>query len=474
MKRVVLAGPVVVGVIGLLAAAAAQGAPAADADNPEPGLQGQTMPGEAKVLARPYSKGVRVVGHLKVPGGMNATMAWADHCAYSPSEKGVTVIDVADPKAPKVVGLLTAKGTIGAGETLHASWSADRKILAASVYGISGPAFIPGMGGEENKKDAWLSVYDVSDCARPKLLLEYQWPEKVHTLWVSPNGRRIYGPVVAPFSGDGGLNVLDISDLKKPRFLGRLGVTRPDGTTYSFSPHEVSVSPDEKRIYAAALASTGGDLNKDRPIMPPNKAALGPDGGGIYILDNSDIAAGRPNPKLRLIGTAQHAGNHSAMQARIGGVRYLIGGSELTACPGTWPRLTNIADERNPRVVGEFRLAMNRQENCPPPGEMEKATAGVRGSDGTAALHWSDVDDPSDTHMGLIAMTWAGLRIADLRKPANPVEVAYFKPGDQCMAHTRYVKATGHIWLGCLESGFYVLALKPEVRAKLGLPRVRD
>jgi hypothetical protein len=51
--------------------------------------------------------------------------------------------------------------------------------------------------------------------------------------------------------------------------------------------------------------------------------------------------------------------------------------------------------------------------------------------------------------------------------------VAYFKPGDACGGHVRYLPETGHIWLSCGQSGFYVLALEPELRAALGLPEIR-
>ena len=67
---------------------------------------------------------------------------------------------------------------------------------------------------------------------------------------------------------------------------------------------------------------------------------------------------------------------------------------------------------------------------------------------------------------------WAGLRVADLRDPRNPAEVAYFKPGDTCMSHIHYDSARGLIWVACNASGFYVLELKPDLRAALHLPRL--
>jgi hypothetical protein len=456
-----------IAMLGLASMAAVSAAAHVDTpDRLEPGKQGETMPGEARVLEQPYSKGVRLIGHTQVDDVAGGTMAWADTCAYIPGKAGVNVIDVRDPSAPKVVAMLTEKGAVGAGETVHAITSPGRKLLAASVYGVQGPK-TGGPGQDFKPGDAMIAIYDVSECAKPKLVLEYAWPARVHTIRLSPNGRRLYGTLISPFTGEGGLQVLDISDLKHPQYLGKFDVTRPDGSSYEFAPHEVTISPDERRIYAGVIGTKGDDLNPGVKLWPPNKDGLGPEAGGIYILDNTDIATGKPNPKMRLIGTSLHGGWHTAMQAHINGVPYLVGSGELLACPGTWPRITNIADEKNPRIVGYFRLEMNRPENCPPaaPGDN-----GIVGAPGTASIHWSDVDDSTDTRLGLFSMTWAGLRIVDIRTPANPVEVAYFKPGDICMTHTRYVRETGQIWFGCQQSGFYVIELKPELRKSLGFP----
>jgi hypothetical protein len=251
-------------------------------------------------------------------------------------------------------------------------------------------------------------------------------------------------------------------------------VTRPDGTSHEFSPHELVFSPDEKRIYVGVVASQGGDLNRHfKNTQPgvPSAESVDRDAGGTYILDNSDFAEGKPDPKFRLIGTAQHAGWHSPALASFGGKPALVNAGELGACPGAWPRITDISDETDPKQVGEFRLAMNREENCPPPTPMEKASGGLVGRSGVASSHFQDVDSAENTRLGLFTFMYAGLRIADLRKSRNPVEVAYFKPGDPCMSHVQYDSARGHIWFACNASGFWVIELKPAVRAALRLPR---
>jgi hypothetical protein len=454
--------------------------PLAAADRLEPGLQGQTASGDTpgEVLAVPYSKGIRVVGRNAIDGRSgNLIMAWSGRCAYvaggmgfaangAPvamphgATSGVAVIDVANPKAPRLTRYLQDKGAIDAAETMHAVTTPERAVLAASTYGG-----VPGMGGP---KEGWLDIYDVSDCANPKLMAEVLWPDPSHTVTVSPDGRRVYGTIISPFTGGGGIEVMDISDLSKPRFVGKFAATRPDGTSFEFAAHEIRLSADERRIYAGVIASKGGDLNAGVKLMPPNAKGLGPQAGGVYVFDNSDLVDGKADPKLRLIGTAQHAGWHSPALARIGGKPYVVNAGELGACPGAWPKITDLSDETRPRVVGEFRLAMNREENCPAPGPVAKASGGISGDVGTASTHFNDVDSASETRLGLFPFMYAGLRIVDLRKPAAPVEVAYFKPGDVCGSHVRYDESAGHIWFACSSSGFHVIALTPQLRAQLG------
>jgi hypothetical protein len=103
---------------------------------------------------------------------------------------------------------------------------------------------------------------------------------------------------------------------------------------------------------------------------------------------------------------------------------------------------------------------------------VEIATRGIVGSPGTASTHFNDVDSATNTRLGMFPFMWAGLRIVDLRDPAKPMEVGYFKPGDACMSHVHYVPKAGQIWFACTYSGFYVVNLKPELRASLGLSRL--
>jgi hypothetical protein len=103
-------------------------------------------------------------------------------------------------------------------------------------------------------------------------------------------------------------------------------------------------NPDEKRIYAGVIGSKGGDLNQDLSTPGPSAEGLGPNAGGICVLDYSDIVGKRPDPKLRLIGTALRGGWHSPVLANINGIPHLVSAGEVGARPGSWPIVVNIAD----------------------------------------------------------------------------------------------------------------------------------
>ena len=77
--------------ISSLAPATPKGRPVISGDRLEPGLQGQSTPSDepGSILARPYSKGVRLVGHDSIRGrDSNVQLTWVDHCAYVSSTGG--------------------------------------------------------------------------------------------------------------------------------------------------------------------------------------------------------------------------------------------------------------------------------------------------------------------------------------------------------------------------------------------------
>jgi hypothetical protein len=463
-------------------------------DAPETGIQGELT--TADILSgrsqEPYNCGLTLIGSTDIGDrGANWQLAKIDHCAYVGSLKstfatgwilpggqggtndpvstrdphGIAVIDVSKPSSPTPVQVLRTPGSLDVVETMHAVETDDRAVLAGAAYGGSQAPDAPAA----EYLSAALDIYDASgDCTQPQHKSTVYWPRNVHNITIGPDATRVYG-TAGFFEGTQSIMVMDIADMANPRLMGDFPLVFPDGSTPRC--HHASISSDEKRLYCAGRLSGQAD---------------GTDGPSIW--DIGEVIEGRPDAQIRFIGEPDKGpgGWHHAAPATIDGKPYLVAANELGSCPGVSPKLYDISDETKPVYVGEFELAMNRPENC----TQERRNTTMLGN---VTSHYNAVDNPEDTTIGLFGFMSGGLRIADLRDPTNPVEVAYYKPGanpdarlqnagihssnlyfndkvtDSTGSINVYDKETGYIWFVGQTTGFHVVDLQPQARKLLGL-----
>jgi hypothetical protein len=465
-RRLLLAVAVLAGLVGtpvaaraLIAPAApvaavvhktsAAGVPCGQSDLPETGVQGDVpridqLDGRAQ---HGYNCGVDLVGYTSLGGrGGNANMTWSGHCAYIAGVgNGVAVVDVSDPRHPTQVETLHGPGSDLAIETISAFTGPGRAVLVAGRYGPA-PVPIP----------APMDIYDVSDCAHPKFVTTYTWPSNIHNLTFSPDGRRLYATLP--------LEAIDITDLAHPRFLGNLDNQIPQAGApvgAKYLAHEVETSPDGNLLY----------LGGQTPLFQT-----------FTIVDVSHWPARPPVVLSQVEGRG-----HDIRLATINGRTYALHSEESIVDPTakgcvseylnpfagpSQPWLSDVTDPRHPVMrISQFTLAINDQANC-----ARQVVDQVN-----ASVHYHDVDNPAHTTFAMMSMWNAGLRIADLRDPYHPKEVAYFNPGamrstvatialDQAWGHVRYLPQSGQIWFATETGGFWVVELEPQVRAYLGLP----
>jgi len=472
-------------------------------DLPETGLQGDVPKadqdsGRAK---QGYNCGLSLVGHTPIwadptapvderrPRSGNANMAWAGDCAYvagggaifgpAPEDKssepewGVAVVDASDPANPVHVRTLRTDGAFATSETLHAVETPERSLLVVGEYGNVGKSNVP------------MDVYDVTDCADPVLLETFRWPENIHNLTISGDGRYVFG--TQP------LQVADLSPLWDAdpatgvRFVGNLEKALP----FPLVPTGPGADLDDDLPIELREARKSGDASSLAHEAWPNH-----DGSKLYIggvtiqheavtiADLTDWLAGTGAPQV----ISQHAGRaHSIRTATVrhddGTAQRLLLHSEeavFGTAEGCFPQhlnpfagpaepwLTDITDEAAPQRLSQFGLEINRRENC-----LAQLDSGV-----DASAHYHDVDDPDDSHFAMVSMWNAGVRVFDIRQPERPVEVAYFNPADvgvdgvvldQAWGHVRWVPETGHIWFATASGGFWVVEMAPQVREHLGL-----
>lgn len=447
-------------------------------DLPETGLQGDVprVDQESGRAEQGYNCGLALVGHATLgadgrSAAGNANMAWAGHCAYVSGSgalfgrgtpqpwQGVAVVDVSDPASPQHVRTLRTPGSQLTSETLHAVETPDRAILVTGEY------------GNQSGGDKPMDIYDVSDCANPRLITTYLWPENIHNLTISGSGRYVFA--TQP------LQVLDIADPAHPVYVGNLENVTPYPLVGT-GPYPDLDDPD------VVPKKNGGYTSHEAwPTFDGTKLYLGgqlPTFEVFTILDITAWLADPVNAKPRVISQREGRG-HSVRTGNAGGTPFILHSEEsvfgmakgciseeLNPVAGpAQPWLTDISDEADPKRLSQFTLEINDPLNCP-----AQIDSGV-----DTSVHYHDVDDAADTTFAMLSMWNAGLRIADVRDPAHPTEVAYFNPGDvasgdtvnldQAWGHVRYVPETGHIWFATASGGFWVVELEPQVREHLGL-----
>ena len=196
----------------------------------------------------------------------------------------------------------------------------------------------------------------------------------------------------------------------------------------------------------------------------------------LWVLNTRQIANRRDDPQPRLIHEIPLEDNQwcqSAYRVTYGGHPYLIQFGERSASLGPppfgsagmhdgdnwanfgYPRFIDIANEREPKVVGRALLEVDLPQHC-----NEVSSEGAPLGFGYS-VHMCQPDrlyNPT-----ILACSWmhAGLRVLDIRDPRHPVEIGYFNPGVNTVLGTgaRPVIRTERreIWFINDAGGFYVL-----------------
>jgi hypothetical protein len=447
----------------------------ANIDRPETGMQGETTKAEIDngLNKLGFSCNVDVVGAVQGEGASWQLSAYKN-CAYYDQannlsqlkQPGAVAVDVSDPTHPRITAHLTEPSMIDPWESLKVNVA--RGLLAGDQMG--GPGF---------------AVYDIAtDCTHPALKASVVLPgSRGHTGQWAPDGNTYY---VTTIGANPSIVAVDTSDASNPKAL--LFWTAPTGTNPQF--HDLELSKDGNTAYVSAL----GGLGRPGPYQ----------GNGIIILDVSDIQKRLANPTIRVISyTTWNDGSRSAQNAlpiTIGGKPYLLttdeGGQNLTgfvaaqqACtqgllPNGPPRIFDISDPAAPKLVSTLTKETDDPANCPRILAMAQTTASGTQSFGTSC-HYCNVDDPDHATMAACSCFTSGWRFYDIRDPAKPKEIGYYKPpaqGTKVLPASQYflqagtgfnrpvdwapskasfpkdrAMSSGDVWVTTMDNGFQVL-----------------
>jgi hypothetical protein len=488
---VALLGVGVVPVVRAAAPTAGGASPArcASADTPETGLQGDVPSADQDGgrASRGYNCGLALVGYDDLGGQGGGDLAWSGHCAYVKSGGGVKVIDVANPREPRVVDFL--QGTGGSAENLHAATTGGRAVLISARTGSANP----------QAPRVLVDVWDVRDCANPVAKGSIHFSQ-VHNIELTPDGTHVWASMP--------LQVADITDLDDEASWGVkdwqcevAAQAKPGVTGVAFVPfstdrpqcanmlaHEFDFNSSMSRMYIGGQMP-GEDEIRVVDISGPTPKVLstiaGPGhgmrratiGGTPYLLHNDEVVSPSPTTAFTALAIARGAG---APVPDVQSPRTPVNNAPANGCVADEANpvagaaeafLTDVSNELSPQTVSQLTLAINTPEHC----------AAQLDSQVKSSAHYTGIDDPDDTRFVMVPMGNAGLRLFDVHDPRAPVEIAYFNPGqftasdgspvlDGAAFHTHYDQVKGQIWLTTRVGGFWVLELEPQVRQALGLP----
>jgi hypothetical protein len=171
---------------------------------------------------------------------------------------------------------------------------------------------------------------------------------------------------------------------------------------------------------------------------------------GLLILDVTDFQSRKASPAVRVIGSLTwddgSRGAQNALPILIKGKPYILfsdesgGGSGALGCGGGkspygFARLIDISDPANPKTSGKMMLDINDPALCSKilaiPNTVNAGTLATQGNSFGYSSHYCGVDDVDNATLAACSYFSAGWRFFDIRDPANPKEVAYFKPPAQ-------------------------------------------
>jgi hypothetical protein len=406
-------------------------------DRTESGLQGETtqeerFSGDSELG---YNCNLELVG--KEPQGAfegafsQDGPAYFGDCAYYGTDRvtplqqhlGVRVIDASDPRHPRVSAYLDdTPAALAPHEAVHVH--AERKLLVVAEN--NGPNF---------------AVYDLSaDCRHPVLLSSIDLPgSQGHMGDFAPDGLTYW--VTQSSANRTFLYSVDLTDPSNPLMLPPSQFEPGAGILHAVQLNPKGFAPgvpEGTRIYGGQNGASSGP-----------GGSIGPN--GLVIMDVSDYQFRRPNPEIRIISTLfwDGGGAEPMVPVKIKGHPYIISSDESTPAGGWaaacergasafgYPRIIDVADETNPKIIAELQLEVSDPANCSAllavtPPDFPGTAPGTNLPAGSGTTNYSEetcvADNPDDAKMLACSFQNAGLRIFDIRDLSHPKEIAYWKP----------------------------------------------
>src|SRR3954465_1228277 len=416
----------------------------APGSRPQPGVDGRVPAGAAKDGLWCNAK---MIGHQGTEGGFRVYRYTDVHgrvCGYydqtlmfplnafnpGAGSEGVAVLDMSNPTHPVKTDDLTTTPMLSPHESLNINQK--RGLLAA-------------VNGNLTTEPGFFSIYDIhEDCRHPVLDANGPYARFGHESGFTEDGKTYYATSTALKS----ITAIDVTNPKEPH-----------------------------AVWQGNVVSHGMSLSKDG-----NRGYIADPGGNLLILDTSQVQARRPDPQTREISRLTWKAAsipQNAIPFTENGHPYLLEIDEYTQ--GTTnnngdpdmvgaARIIDIADETKPFVAANLRLAVDQ------PAEHKQAAddPGASSKPQGYAAHYCNI--PTDVNPKVVACSFiaSGLRVFDISDIVRPKEVAYFVAPATARSENGYdgsnfamsqpTFAPGRqIWWSNGTSGFYVVQVDKSV-----------
>jgi len=336
----------------------------------------------------PKASNTEHLAHIDCPGG---GQVWVDgtvlYVGHMREPSGTTIIDVADPKKPKILNRID----------MPQGWHSHKVRVAEGIMIVNHERL--GQEGDE-EFGGGLGIYDVADPANPKQIGKWRTHGRgVHRY--DFDGRYAYiSPTVEGYIGNI-VMILDLADPTKPLEVGRWwipGQWQAGGEAY---PWDDWTPP---RCH--------------HPIRVADRLYVSYWHHGFFILDISDMANPKAISGLNTSPNFPHP-THTCLPfpEPLKGRQVMIVADEDVA--KLWPAapaftwVFDISNEHNPIPISTFQVA-----GVDPDGAPQPAMTGCH--------------QPSERFVGtVVPFAWfaQGLRLIDFADPYSPQEVGYYEPG---------------------------------------------
>jgi len=423
-------------------------------DHPETSTQGRIPPSDyasGRYLLG-YTCNTEQVAHEGSSGGFKTlrytdsqgnTCAFYDSTALVPPTStitnlltgkgvGVVVLDMNDPAHPVRTTTLTSAAMLSPHESLLVNQ--ERGLLVGVLGNL-----LTAPGARD--------VYDgKTDCRHPKLLSTSLAGILGHESGFAPDGRTLYVSSTIYT-----LVAVNLDDPRRPK---------PMTIQTNVQYHGMRVSNDGKTLYAAHIGQPGPNLIS---------------GGGLRVLDVSQVQNRVPNPKISILSTMTWNGSSVPQVPEPftrDGHQYLFEVDEfadfysftalqdLRHSPVGAARIINVDDPRHPFLVSNVRLALHEPDNHA--GDQYN-DPGANTPIGGYAAHYCSVTTRDNPKLAGCSMILSGLRIFDIRDVEHPKEVAYFNmPTDQggdAYSQPAWDPANDSVWYTDQSTGFWNVRL---------------